>query len=482
MTMTATANTATTHNMMTDNGFVTVSRDDEASMPSRRSTIACVIPAYNEEETIEQVLDALLTQTRPPNVIHVVINNTTDETFYIARRYAGEHVHTYHDVTYTTYVFIHDIGKNMDKKVGALNYGFSKVCDDFDYLLGVDGDTVLEPDAVQRLEEEAVAEPRIGGISAIYTVDPKSSRGIVSSFLTTGQRAQFAAFTMDNLLRGRNMAVLGGQCSLFSMQALKDVMRANRQASPWVSDSEVEDSLLSLQLRSIGAATKVSATARAYVGGMHTVRALDGQQVKWNVGAIDLMWPGQRSTTAGQPFHPNLRLRWIENLSMVFNIGVRLGFVLLLAASLSIGAFVFNPLWLIPPAVATVLNLRIACSIKGRNARDVWFALLFFPAEIYLWIRMGHFIRAWSKFFGKAQTDNWAAQARAERGRGAAFLTPVVVFTVVVGGAMYAWFQQSAGIQSAILSLGWPVLYITTIVMTLFMVRKTLRRHRGFTV
>lgn len=354
--------------------------------------------------------------------------------------------------------------------------------ENFDYLLGVDGDTILEPDALRLLEREADAESRIGGISAIYTVDPQSSKGLISSFLTTGQRAQFAAFTMDNLLRGRNMAVLGGQCSLFSMQALKDVMTANRQSTPWVNDSEVEDSLLSLQLRSIGAATKISATARAFVGGMHTVRALDGQQVKWNAGAIDLMWPGQRSTTAGQPFHPNLRLRWMENLSMLFNISIRLGFLLLLAASLSIGAFVFSPWWLIPPAVATVLNLRIAYSIKGRTARDIWFALLFFPAEIYLWMRMGHFLRAWAKFFSKAQTDNWAAQAKAERGRGTAFLTPLLAAALVIGGAMYAWFQQTAAVQSAILSLGWPVLYITTMVMTLLMVRKALRRHHGYTV
>lgn len=465
-----------------DSGFVTVTTEGKDLALVHRNSIACVIPAYNEEETIAGVLDALLSQTRPPEVIHVVINNTTDETFYIARRYAGEHVSTHHDDIFTTYVFVHDIGKNLDKKVGALNYGFAKVADSFDYLLGVDGDTILEPDAVERLEAEAETESRIGGISAIYTVDPRSSRGLVSSFLTTGQRAQFAAFTMDNLLRGRNMAVLGGQCSLFSIQALKDVMTANRQSTPWVSDSEVEDSLLSLQLRSIGAATKVSATARASVGGMHTVRALDGQQVKWNFGAIDLMWPGQRSTTAGQPFHPNLRLRWIENASMFFNITIRLGFLLLLSASLSIGAFVFSPWWLIPPAVATLLNLRIALSIKGRGARDIWFALLFFPAEIYLWMRMGHFLRAWAKFFGKAQTDNWAAQAKAERGREAAYLAPLAIGAVVVGGAMYAWFQQSPAIQSGILSLGWPMLYITTLVMTLLMIRKAVRRHHGFTV
>ena len=93
---------------------------------------------------------------------------------------------------------------------------------------------------------------------------------------------------------------------------------------------------------------------------MTTIRSLDGQQVKWNYGAIDLMWPGQRGDTKGQPFHPNLRLRWAENLGMVTNIFTRIAFVLLLAASLSIDAFVFSPLWLIPPVVAILLNIRIA--------------------------------------------------------------------------------------------------------------------------
>ena len=95
---------------------------------------------------------------------------------------------------------------------------------------------------------------------------------------------------------------------------------------------------------------------------MTTIRSLDGQQVKWNYGAIDLMWPGQRGDTKGQPFHPNLRLRWAENLGMATNIFTRIAFVLLLAGALSIHAFVFSPLWLIPPAVAVLLNVRIAMS------------------------------------------------------------------------------------------------------------------------
>jgi cellulose synthase/poly-beta-1,6-N-acetylglucosamine synthase-like glycosyltransferase len=370
---------------------------------------------------------------------------------------------------------------NPDKKVGALNYGYF-LSRGYDYILGVDGDTTLARDAVERLELEMTDDPRIGGLSAIYTIDKSRYRGLMARFLVAGQRAQFGAFNMDHLLRVRNMAVLGGQCSLFSIRALETVMVRHHQQAPWVRDSEVEDSKLSLQIKDAGFSTKISATARAYVGPMTNLRALHGQQVKWNFGAIDLFWPGQRGDNKGQPLHPNLRLRWYENVSMGFNIASRLGFLLLLAAALSIHAFVFNPIWLIPPAVAMLLNLRLALAMKDKSASDILYAALAIPAELYMWIRMGHFVSAWTQFLAKSDQDNWAAQANAEKGKGSAYVMPLVVLIAVMGGAIFAWTQQSVGVQSAILSLGWPLLYLATIAQTVFMLRKLVRRHRGFAV
>ncbi len=344
---------------------------------TQRSTIGCVIPAYNEEESIASVIEGLLAQTRVPDVIHVVVNNTTDKTVQIASQYAGAHEITTELGEQFTEVFVHDIGKNPDKKVGALNYGYALV-EGYDYLLGVDGDTIAEEHAVEYLETEIIGDSRIGGISAIYSIDNKPFKGL-ASFLISGQRSQFAAFNLQNLLRGRNMAVLGGQFSVFSTHALREVMEQNHQSTPWVKDSEVEDSLLSLQIKSAGYLTKISPAARADVGGMTTLRALDAQQVKWTYGAIELMWPGQRGDTKGQPLHPNLRIRWAENFGMLTNLFVRVAFLLLLAASLSIGAFVFSPVWLIPIGMAVLLNLRMAMTMANRTRKDVLFALLIAP-------------------------------------------------------------------------------------------------------
>ncbi|WP_165839344.1 hypothetical protein [Klenkia marina] len=42
--------------------------------------------------------------------------------------------------------------------------------------------------------------------------------------------------------------------------------------------------------------------------------------------------------------------------------------------------------------------------------------------------------------------------------------------------------RGNRGIQSAILSVGWPVLYLITVLQTLFMIKELVRRQRGFTV
>jgi biofilm PGA synthesis N-glycosyltransferase PgaC len=451
------------------------------ALPTYKPTIGCIIPAYNEAESIASVLDSLLNQTRIPDVIHVIVNNTTDDTVEIASHYAGPHTRGQGDGKQSTEIYVHDIGENKDKKVGALNYGFSLV-EGCDYLLGVDGDTTAEPIAVEQLEAEIASDSRIGGISAIYSIDDSDMKGIIPSFLIAGQRAQFAAFNMQNMLKGRNMAVLGGQFSIFAVKTLREVMVENHQATPWVKDSEVEDSLLSLQIKSAGYLTKISAQSRANVGGMTTLRGLDAQQVKWNFGAIELMWPGQRGDTKGQPFHPNLRLRWFEHFSMLINMFSRLLFVTLLVASLSISAFVFSPIWLIPPITATLLNLRVALSMKNRNAKDILFAALYIPAEIYMIVRLGHFVRAWTKFASRKQVDNWAAQAKAERGAGQAYLVPLVVAVAIFAVLVFTWFQLSVVVQSTVLWIGWPILGVITVLQTLSMFTKLIRRQRGYKV
>ena len=52
---------------------------------------------------------------------------------------------------------------NTERKVGALNQGYLRWQAGYDYIAGVDADTAIAPDCLQRLEEELAATPRAGG-------------------------------------------------------------------------------------------------------------------------------------------------------------------------------------------------------------------------------------------------------------------------------------------------------------------------------
>lgn len=453
--------------------------------------VTCVIPAYNEEQSVESVLDALLRQTRLPDSIHLLVNNTTDLTIDVANRWLaknttdGRYVRSVRGEVFRTHIRVHDLGMVADKKVGALNFGYRiAVSEAADYLFGVDGDTQVMTDCLEHLVAEIHSDSRIGGVSAIYSVARRKDSSPLGKFLTLGQRQDFAGFNLDNLLHGRNMAVLGGQASIFNMEALSAVMIKEKQTAPWVRDSAVEDSKLSLQIKDAGYKTKISAKARAYVDPMLSLKSLDAQRLKWQHGFIDLFWPGERGNIKGQPLHSSLRLRWYESVSMLVNIFSRFGFLLLFAASVSIDSFIFRPVWLIPPLISILLNLRIAMSMHDKKIGDILYAALLIPSEVYIWIRAGHFIRSWFHFFARPENDTWALQANAEAGRGnKLWMAPMVGFLAAAGLAVY-WWTNSASVtdQGKLLAFGWPVLFLLTIIQSAFMLRKLFRRHRSLTV
>ncbi|WP_019180945.1 glycosyltransferase [Microbacterium yannicii] len=166
------------------------------------ATIGCVIPAHNQEESIAQVIESLLAQTRVPDVVHVVVGNTTDATVDVASRYAGPHeVVTVLGEQYTE-VFVHDIGRNPGEKAGAFNYGYT-LLEGYDFLLAMDGEAVTDDRAVEYLESEAVAETRIGAMSAISWID--------DAFI------------------------------IFSTQALREAMEQGSRSAPWERTGEVAD-------------------------------------------------------------------------------------------------------------------------------------------------------------------------------------------------------------------------------------------------
>lgn len=433
------------------------------------------IPAYNEEQSISGVIESLLEQTRMPDEIHVIVNGSTDDTTFEASRFEGTHRLRKKAGLVETKVVVHDVGKLKGGKVDALNiaYDIAKKAG-ADYFLGVDGDTQAHRKAVEYLLDEMVSDSRIGGISAIYGFEDVKSKGPISNFLLASQKAQFTGFHMTHLVRGRNMSVLGGQLSLFSMEALEEVRVRYKQIGPWINDSAVEDALVSVYLRSCGYRTLISAQARANVGPMLTLGSLAAQSHKWGTGGAKLLLQF--------PLHPSLRQKWGENIGMVMNIVVRLLFVILLVASLSLGVFEFNVFWLIPPVLAWIVNIRMTAAMEVRTWKDWLFSVTFIGPEIYMWLRSVYFVRYWYEVLSGGEKDNWGRQALAESGKGGIgwLAWPLTVGVAVLGLGTWGWTQLSVTDQTDIVAMGWPILMALTGLLCLGLLRKAVRSHKGF--
>jgi poly-beta-1,6-N-acetyl-D-glucosamine synthase len=430
--------------------------------PPRRRTskLLVLIPAHNEEASVANVLNALLTQSRIPDRIVVIADNCTDRTEQVARRFRGVTV-------------MRTVG-NTERKVGALNQGWHRWEAGYDYIAGIDADTILAPDCIQQLEAELAVTPRAGGVMARYTFDQRIGASAMARLLIRMQRLEFASWTADALRRNRKTYVLGGQASLFSAEALRAVADRNLTQGPWDTSAQVEDMQLTGDLRAMRYSANVSVSARAYAGPMLTMRALWAQRRKWDEGMARLL---VRSTV-----NKWTATLWRQQLSLLSNGLTRIGFVFLVTAALMVHQYVWNWLWAIPPGVAALLNLRIAWRVPNRTTGDLLCAVLLIPVELYLIMRVACATASWANVLAGIKRDGWAHQARAEQGRsgGASkMLGALLIVAVLVGGVVYGWTHAPLFVQQRILTAGWASLATITALQTVMMVFRLLRPSRG---
>jgi len=227
-------------------------------------------------------------------------------------------------------------------------------------------------------------------------------------------------------------------------------------------------------LQAIRYATSVSATARAYAGPMFTLRSLWAQRRKWDEGMVRLL---VRSTV-----NKWTATLWRQQLSLLSNGVTRAGFLFLLTAALMVHQYRWSWLWAIPPAVAVLLNLKIASRVPNRTAGDLIAAGLLIPVEIYLAVRVACTTASWANVLAGIKRDGWASQARAEQGSSngpVKMLAALLLVALIATRAVFGWLHAPLFIQQRILTVGWTMLATITVLQTLVMVIRIVRPTRG---
>lgn len=165
------------------------------SEPRPLPTVSIVIPAYNEEDTIQACVLAALGQTVPADEIIVVDNMSTDNTATILAELKAQHPDA------PIRVVRQDTAQGITP---TRNYGFDQATSD---VIGrIDSDTVLEPDWVEEVKK-LFSDPSVDAATGPVTYYDLPLRRYTARADDTVRKAIHRLATSYKFLFGTNMAI-----------------------------------------------------------------------------------------------------------------------------------------------------------------------------------------------------------------------------------------------------------------------------------
>ncbi len=133
--------------------------------------ITIIIPAYNEEKFLAHCLNSIIQQTRIPDELIIVDDNSSDYTFDTAKSYSEQ---------YKWIKVYKSASKNSEhmpgaKVVNTFYSGLSKVESNFDLLGKFDADIILPENYLEQMEIEFTNNEKLGMCSGLIFI--KDSKG-----------------------------------------------------------------------------------------------------------------------------------------------------------------------------------------------------------------------------------------------------------------------------------------------------------------
>jgi biofilm PGA synthesis N-glycosyltransferase PgaC len=216
------------------------------------------VPAYNEAETVGETVRSLLEQTLAPTRVIVVDDCSTDATAQVAAEAGATVIRP---------------PANTGSKAGAQSYALRAI--DTEFVMAVDADTTLAPDAIEKLAA-AFDDPTT--VAASGSVLPRH----VSSVWERGRYVEYLlAFGFFKRVQDQlGKPLIASGC--FSMYRTEEL----REAGGWSTRTMAEDMDLTWTLYARGHGVRFIPDAVSYPIEPHSFTFLRAQLKRWSHGFV----------------------------------------------------------------------------------------------------------------------------------------------------------------------------------------------------
>ncbi len=229
--------------------------------------VSIIIPCYNEAEHIDEIIGELYKVNYPNYEIIAVNDGSKDNTSEILRDMMKENEK----------LRVVDFVKNQGKATGL---NMAAMVSNADYLVCIDGDAMLEPDAILWMMRHFLKNPRVGAV----TGKPKIRNR--SSILGRLQVGEFSAIVglikRAQSIYGKIFAV-SGVVTAFRKAAIHDV-------GYWSTDMITEDIDICWRLQIRHWTIKFEPHAMCWILMPETLGGLWKQRLRWAQGGVETLF------------------------------------------------------------------------------------------------------------------------------------------------------------------------------------------------
>ncbi len=235
--------------------------------------VSVIIPAFNEQINAVRTIKSLLVQDYPNLEIIFVDDGSKDDTYKIVNN------------TFQYIKNVRVLTKPNGGKATALNFGIKN--SQAEYVVCIDADTQLKPDAVSLLMKyfymAPLSESQRGTVAAVAgNVKVGNEINMITKWqsieYTTSQNFDRRAFDLLNCI-----TVIPGAIGAFKKEAVEI-------AGGFTSDTLAEDCDLTMRLHRKGYVIRNCSKAISYTEAPETFKQFMRQRFRWSFGVMQCFW------------------------------------------------------------------------------------------------------------------------------------------------------------------------------------------------